>query len=124
MIGGEHTRAFDSVSGQHSDQPTSSRPENPHDGKIWSNDATSTHPPETSSQDFNDVDPYYRRPNTMVDTESQYSEGTMVATRQGGFSRRFSRFTVWQQLSGKGRKKVGWISSLKAIVTFTCKPEL
>jgi hypothetical protein len=63
--------------------------------------------------------------NTMADTESQYSEETLVGARPVSVSRAFSMpFTFWERLNGRGKKRVGWSSSFRAIATFTCKLEL
>lgn len=112
MTGGEHIHrhgAPDSLSGQDSYQPTLSTPQDPEDVSIQTHDATNTRP--------------------MMDTESQYSEETMVGSRPVEISTRISRafstsFSFWERLNGKGKKRVGLSSSFKAIATFTCKLEL
>jgi len=153
MIRDEHNhgqRVLVPLSDQHSHRPT--RPQDADGNNIRSNDATSIHRTgliRSPDQNFSDVDPYYLQSpvsvpisippaarvqappdshqNTMVDTESQNSQETMIASRHVRISRisgAFSKsFTFWERLNGKGRQRVGWLSSLKAIATFTCKSD-
>lgn len=68
----------------------------------------------------------HRQP-TMTDTESQYSQETMVGTEPRRLSARLSRslssLSAWERFKGKGKKRVGWLQSCKAIATFSCKPD-
>jgi hypothetical protein len=63
--------------------------------------------------------------SAITDTESQQPHETLVACRDNGFPRRSTglSFTFWEQLNGKSKNRIGWLSSLKAVVTCTCKPE-
>jgi hypothetical protein len=68
----------------------------------------------------------HRQPS-MTDTESQYSQETMVGTEprrlSNQVSKAFSSLSAWERFKGKGKKRVGWLQSCKAIATFSCKPE-
>jgi hypothetical protein len=112
MAGADHSRTLDPSSVQQLRQQTSTADS----GGIWRNDTTSNCPAgsgESHDHDISDIDPYYRQSTIMTDTESQYSQDTVVASR-----------TFWQRLTGKGRKRIGWSASLRATATFTCKPKV
>ena len=107
MTGGElsiHRRqALDSLSGQDSHQSTFPRHLSQDTGadRIRSYDTTNAGP--------------------VLDAESQHS-GETVARISKRVSRAFPKsFTFWERLNGKGRKRIGWSSSFKAIATYTCK---
>jgi hypothetical protein len=123
MAGASHSRTLDSPSVHKLHRHTSTAD----GGGIRRNDPTSYCPPgasESPAHYTSDIDPYYRQNTTMTDAESQYSQETMVASRAVKFSRRVSTaLTFWQRLNGKGRQRIGWSASLRAITTFTCKPE-